>query len=55
MDRYYIYVDWKDGDITEGYFVAENKQNAIDQALKDCNREDILDVCVFKEMRNVKW
>lgn len=55
MDRYYIYIDWKDGEITEGYFVAKTKQDAIEQALKDCDRNEILDVCVFKEMRNIKF
>lgn len=56
MDRYYIYVDWKDGEITEGYFVAKDKQDAVNQALRDCeDRSQILDVCVFKEMRNIRW
>lgn len=55
MDRYYIYVDWQDGDITEGYYVANNKKDAINQALKYADRSEILDVSVFKEMRNIRW
>lgn len=55
MDRYYIYIDWKDGETTEGYYVAETKDKAVEQALKFADRSEILDVCVFKEMRNVRW
>ena len=55
MDRYYIYIDWKDGDTTEGYFVATNKEDAIKQALKDTDRSKIFDMCVFKELRNIKF
>lgn len=55
MNRYYIYVDWKDGETTEGYFVAKTKEEAVEQALRGCDRNEILDVCVFKEMLNIKW
>lgn len=56
MNRYYIYVDWKDGETTEGYYIAKTKEEAVEKALFDCkDRNEILDVCVFKEMLNVKW
>lgn len=56
LDRYYVYVDWMDGETTEGYFIASCKEDAVEQALKGCiSRKAILDVCVFKEMRNIKW
>lgn len=55
MERYYIYIDYKNGECEEGFYVAKTKQEAIDQALKHLNRDEIFDVCVFKEMRNIKF
>lgn len=55
MDRYYIYIDWKYGYTTEGYFVATSKEDAIEQALKGADKSKIFDVCVFKELRNIKY
>ena len=55
MDRYYIYIGWKDGDTTEGFYVAKTRQDAIKQALVGANKDDIFEVCVFKELRNIKF
>ena len=55
MDRYYIYIDWKNGETTEGFYIAKTKQDAIKQALKNMqSKDEIFDICVFKELRNVK-
>lgn len=55
MDKYYIYIEWKDGDITEGYYFAKDKQDAVKKVLEGCDRDEIFDISVFKQIKNIKW
>jgi len=56
MEMYYIVIDWKNGEITEGYHVAENKEKAIEKSLYGCDsKDDILGIEVFKRIKGVKW